>query len=1709
MKKNYFSIPSKTILTNILSFEKYTKPFSDAGLNNHLYFGSNRRKKNRLKKIFLFLILSFLGLSFNLFSQENDKGFNEQYYKGLAFKKQLNPAETKEFLDFQRIHYLYPDSFTVKSASISNHSNGKLIGGGGQTQTVVTGCNNIDFEAGSATGWTLTSGFHPNSSNTPTCCPTSGAQNLIVNSGVDPYGGFPRVFPGGSFSLRLGDNNTGAQADRLQQKIFVTPANANFTYRYAVVLQDPGHTLTQQPSFIIEMVDTLGNQVPCTFYNVAAGSNIPGFFTSTVNTGVIYKPWTSVAVDLTPNIGQNIFIRFTTYDCSLGGHFGYAYIDGFCTNFETAIADTTCPGVPINICGPIGFGFYSWNGPGITTNTNQCVNVTTPGVYTCQTILGPGCPGPTFTHTLNTWFKPVLSFTPSTTNACTMQYSFASTSSIATGSVVSYFWDFGNGNTSTIPNPLNTYTAPGTYAVKFKATSNRACSDSVIQSITIYPYPVISFNPPNSCLNSVVNFSSTSTIAVGSVNTFTWNFGNGIVSTATNPINTYTAIGAYNVTLTAASDQSCISTAISALTIHPLPMLGFTSSSLCFGNNTVFNPTISISAGSISTFTWNLGNGVSANTFSAGTNYTSSGNYVISLSASSNQQCSSSQTQTITIHPLPVVSFTANGTCLNTPSTFSSAISIPLGSITSFSWNFGNGNTSGAIPNPSITYSSAIVYTPSLTAISNMSCTNMATNTAVVYPLPNVAFIATTQCINSAVNFTNTSSISSGTLISYLWNFGLAQTSTSINPIYTFTNSGNFPVTLTAQSDQSCTSTNTNNIIVQPQPTVVAVSNSTLCSNINTIALSSTVTGISNSGQWSSSGTGVFSNSIALNTNYSITTVDKISGLVIFTLTSTNNSACAAASNTTALIITPIATVNAGPNLNVCSSQNTFGLSGSVTSPSATGVWSGNGSGVYALANTSLSNSYSMTSVDINNALVTFSLSSTNNGTCPIVIDTVMMRISKQPTVTTIPNFTLCSNANTVALSGTVIGVTNSGLWVNSGSGAFNNNTLSTCIYSISNNDKNSGSVNFTLNSTNNGVCPAASSSLLLSFAPIATVLAGPNLTICSTNIASLTANIIGSTNTGTWSTGGNGTFSSANSFNSLYTPGINDLFFGAVNLFLTSTNNGFCPPVRDTVLVTINKQATVSVLPSFSVCSIANTVALTGTVAGAANTGSWSSNGSGTFNNQNQPNCVYTISSTDKATGSVIFTLSSSGNGACSIANQTTNVSVVPISTVNAGTNQLLCSSVQSVALSGTVLNVPNGQWTSNGGGTFINANSLNASYFFSANDVNNGSAHFTLTSTGNSVCPSVVDTLQIKILRQAVVNVGPDLSLCSNSNTINLNGQILGSTNTGTWSTNGNGGFTSSNAPTVTYSIGPGDLNKSAIQFILFSTNNNICNIDSDTLMVQIAIQPTVTLNGDTTICENPNSIQLSGKILSGSGAQQWTSNGSGTFTPNSFSNPSKYTLSLLDIKQGFVFITLNSLNNNACGNIGSTFVLNILPSPKIGFSSSVNQLSLPNNSVSLINQSTGASSYTWSFGNGSSSNATNTTVFYNQVGKYHIVLRGENEKKCIDSSDTYIDVSSEVLWPNAFTPNTSGSNGGKFQEGDFSNDVFFPFVKGVAEFDLMIFNRWGQMIFRSKDINIGWDGYFNGKLCQQDIYVWKANILFIDGRTYVKTGSISLIR
>ncbi|MBX7240958.1 MAG: HYR domain-containing protein [Bacteroidia bacterium] len=160
------------------------------------------------------------------------------------------------------------------------------------------------------------------------------------------------------------------------------------------------------------------------------------------------------------------------------------------------------------------------------------------------------------------------------------------------------------------------------------------------------------------------------------------------------------------------------------------------------------------------------------------------------------------------------------------------------------------------------------------------------------------------------------------------------------------------------------------------------------------------------------------------------------------------------------------------------------------------------------------------------------------------------------------------------------------------------------------------------------------------------------------------------------------------------------------------------------------------------------------------------------------------------------------------------------------------------------------------------------------------------------------------------------------------------------------------------------------------------------------------------------------------------------------------------------------------------------------------------LQNATIQFINQSIGASSYAWSFGDGFASGEENPVHTYTNPGVYNVTLIANNSYGACPVSYTLtyeIIPDGDIYIPNVFTPN-----------GDGANDVFGATGTGVSVFEMQIFNRWGTIVKTMSSIADTWDGKDkNGTDVQEGVYVYKLFIRLNDGRTLDKGGSVTLIR
>ncbi|MTI28933.1 PKD domain-containing protein [Fulvivirga kasyanovii] len=191
----------------------------------------------------------------------------------------------------------------------------------------------------------------------------------------------------------------------------------------------------------------------------------------------------------------------------------------------------------------------------------------------------------------------------------------------------------------------------------------------------------------------------------------------------------------------------------------------------------------------------------------------------------------------------------------------------------------------------------------------------------------------------------------------------------------------------------------------------------------------------------------------------------------------------------------------------------------------------------------------------------------------------------------------------------------------------------------------------------------------------------------------------------------------------------------------------------------------------------------------------------------------------------------------------------------------------------------------------------------------------------------------------------------------------------------------------------------------------------------------------------------------------------------------------------------------------------IIEVFESPNAQFEVRPSIVYIPDNPLYIKNNSFGATSFFWDFGDGNTSEDDEPVHYYEEEGEYDIMLIAINENGCRDTTRRESIVKTinggRILIPNAFSPNLIGPIGGEAGGIAGTNDIFLPISEGVTEFEMLIFNRWGELLFQSNNKNLGWDGYYKGKLCPQDVYVYKLNLTFEDGTRTTKMGDVNLIR
>lgn len=364
---------------------------------------------------------------------------------------------------------------------------------------------------------------------------------------------------------------------------------------------------------------------------------------------------------------------------------------------------------------------------------------------------------------------------------------------------------------------------PGLYTVNMLSATG--CTISKSLTVTYVP-PVVT---ASASANTGVCQGDSVTITSSGGGTYRW-----LTTFVTSPNLTVAPTTTTTYTVEVTDQFGCKDSASTTIEIYPLPTAFYSSDDECIGVANDFTDMSAVINGTITSWSWSFGDNTPLVTLENPTHsYTDTGTFTTTLIVTSSNGCKDTIAQSNTVHPLPEPQFTTGNVCDGSITFFTDASTCPSPDIVQYwTWDFGDGSPFKNNPATSHLYPATGTYTAELVVTTDFGCKDSITRNIVVNPNPVVAFSApdTTGCSPLCVNFQNQASISSGTNISFVWDYGAGGgTDNASDGFNCYTNNTgesdspialSFDVSLTVTSDSGCVSSYTKNnyITVYPNP---------------------------------------------------------------------------------------------------------------------------------------------------------------------------------------------------------------------------------------------------------------------------------------------------------------------------------------------------------------------------------------------------------------------------------------------------------------------------------------------------------------------------------------------------------------------------------------------------------------------------------------------------------------------------------------------------------------------------------------------------------------------------------------------------------------------------------------------------------------------------------------------------------------------------
>ena len=459
----------------------------------------------------------------------------------------------------------------------------------------------------------------------------------------------------------------------------------------------------------------------------------------------------------------------------------------------------------------------------------------------------------TLQNTLTVHPKPQALFSVNDSDQCvnTQQFVFTNSSVISAGTL-SYFWDLGDGDTSSQFEPIKTYLVHDSVDVVLYAQSALGCYDTTQHEVIILPKPnvVYTVNDSDQCVNgNRFVFTNGSAIDYGTL-TYYWDFGNGILSNALDTTIVYAAHGTYPVELKALSNAGCSDSLELDMLVYPKPIPGFSvnDEGQCFNTQDFqIQDQSSIAYGNLH-YIYRFGDLTEDTNASPSHTYPVFGNFTIRQVLESDYGCKDSIERDVRVFPKPKALFTSNDStqCINTQDfKFTSSSNVAVGRLIGEFWDFDDGNTATG-RNTSHYYPLSDFYSVLLRVQSDSNCWDTLTQVQRVFPKPiaGIAYNDSAQCLSTNLYEVGSLAFDSTGIDIWSWNIDIDSTAADSAFSFRFRTIGQKTFRHRVRSIDGCWDTTSRQAYVKPMPNPTFTGLSSFhCTNEPAFALQPAVPG--------------------------------------------------------------------------------------------------------------------------------------------------------------------------------------------------------------------------------------------------------------------------------------------------------------------------------------------------------------------------------------------------------------------------------------------------------------------------------------------------------------------------------------------------------------------------------------------------------------------------------------------------------------------------------------------------------------------------------------------------------------------------------------------------------------------------------------------------------------------------------------------------